>query len=225
MFVRWCYQERLPPLDPKADGNARKALKRQLIELWIFASNFEIPKLQNEAMRMLLTIIAVPHLITKSDVRDVWDYSSTANNGLKWFMIYALIAQMEEGTGAQMTKIGDLDGFHDAPGFMIMLYKALRLWSATPFPTTPKKGRTKWTVFAASEDVKQHVIVSEKKPVQMNVVERPISATEKLTSGDIVNEKPVAVKREVPDDFDDSPSKKHQGPGATKDDAILLDDD
>ena len=229
MFVRWCYQERLPPIDPRADGTARNALKRQLIELWIFASNFEIPKLQNEAMEMLLTIITVPHLISKTDVIDVWEESRTTNNGLKWFVIYALIAQMEEGTGTQTTKIGELDAFRNATGFMIMLYKALRLWSATPFPKTPKKGRTRWTVFVASEDVKRHVMVSEKKkPVQKAAVEKPVAA-EKPTDGEktagenMVVERPVVVKREAPDDFEDSPSKK--GPGATKEDAIMLDDD
>ena len=91
-------------------------------------------------------------------------------------------------------------------------------------------------MFAASDDVKRHVMVSEKKkPVQQTAIEKQFTAEKptsggtpdlaKVTSGNLIREGPVLVKREVPDDFDNSPSKKHQGPGATKDEAILLDDD
>ena len=228
-FVQWCFQERLQPLDPKSNGNARKALKGKLIELWIFSSNYAIPKLQNEAMQLLLETVLVPHLITKADVHYVWECSDDTNNALKWFITCALVAQMEEGTGTQITKIGELDEFRNGPGFMIMLYKALRLWNATAFPKTPKKGRTRWTVFAASEDVKRHIMVSEKKkPIQKTAVEEPVAAEEptngeKTTGEKMIIEKPVVVKREMPDDFEDSPSKK--GPGATMEDAIMLDDD
>jgi hypothetical protein len=191
-----------------------------MIELWIFCADFGILKLQNEAMQALLANVTVPHLISKRDVMHVWEQSPDTDYGLKWFVVYALVAQMEEGTGEKKTRIEELGSFAAAPGFMVMLYKALQQWNKYEMPKTPKKGkaRTKWSIFVASEDVKKAVLVSEKKPEAVN-------ASEGAKKTVVVREKKaVAVKRESPQDGEDegTPSKKTKG--FTPGEVIEIDD-
>lgn len=180
----------------------------------MFSANFEIPKLQNEAMQALLTIVTVPHLVTKKDVKNVWMNSFGTDKALKWFIVYALVAQIEEGTGNTKAKIEDLEEFMAAPGFAVMLYKALQQWSVCPFPKTPKKGATEWTVFAGSDGVTKNVMVKERVVVH---VEETVAVKE--------TQMPVRVKREAPEDGEEDGSRSKKAKGFTNGELIVLDDD
>jgi hypothetical protein len=190
-----------------------------MIELWIFCADFGILKLQNEAMQALLANVTVPHLISKRDVKHVWEGSPDTDYGLKWFVVYALVAQMEEGTCDKKTMIEALESFAAAPGFMVMLYKALQQWNKYEMPKNPKKGkaRTKWSVFVASEDVKKAVLVSENTVV--------VNASEGAKKTVVVREKEdIAVKRESPQDGDDDSSPSKKAKGFTPGEIIEIDD-
>lgn len=140
----------------------------------MFCGDFDVRKVQNKAMEELIALLTVPkpipHLIKEDNIRYIWDRSAEGETALKSLAVYALIAQIEEGTGAKTTEVEALAQFVEHPqhaplaGFTVMLYKAHQEWTEFEMPKSPKKGKakTKWALFAASDDVKAALVVSER---------------------------------------------------------------
>ena len=162
MFVTWCYQDRLQPLPATATVVERKIQKNALMDLWIFSARYDIPKLQNEAMRELLALLERLQLLNEEDFQVAWRQSPETVQELKWLVVYALVAQVEEG-GRNIGRFERLVGFQ---GFFPMMYEAKGLWDCCETPKTPKKGkaRSKWSVFCKTEDVQEALMV-EVKPL------------------------------------------------------------
>lgn len=192
MFNFYCNQSRLPPLEDSADVKARMQHKAKLIDLWIFCSDFGVLKLQNKAMAELLALLttptSTPHLLKERDILKIWNRSMDPEQALKSFAAYALVAQIEEGTGPKKTKVDNIDErlFAQCEGLAKMLYKAQQQWNKFEMPKTPKKGKsakTKWASFAASEEVKKAVMISETvPPVSRAMGVQEVTAAVKETS-------------------------------------------
>ena len=68
----------------------------------MFCSNFAIPRLQNETMEhlILLLIQSKPHLLNRNNVVSICKYAPSSE--LKWLAAYTVVAQIEEGSGADL---------------------------------------------------------------------------------------------------------------------------
>ena len=156
-FVVWCFQDRLQPLHTNATVIERKQHKNKLMDLWLFCARYDIPKLQNLALQALYTLF--PQLLEKEDIKYAWARSPFGASGLKWLVVYAMVAKIEEGN-ANIDSYAELAG---EEGFMVMVYEALKQWASCDMPKTPKKGRakTKWMVMCESEDVREVLLVDE----------------------------------------------------------------
>lgn len=257
-LVYFCFNRHLPALRDNIETKENKPrqqhltelkqLKDRLIDLWLFAAYFGVPKLQNEAMRQLLGLFTIiePHYLTKKNIAHIWEYSALDESELKWFAIFTAVAQIEEGIGVTREIKYFKDPCAKLEDFMIKMYEGLQLWNAFDMPKSPKKGkkqRSKWSAFAISEVVQDMVKVDEPEATQQAMPQQamPQQQTQSHTTTQVQQPTPtptlapdtptqhqiaVRIKREAPDEdnsTDESPSKKARpfAPG----EVIVLDDD
>lgn len=127
-----------------------------LIDLWMFADIYGIPKLQNQAMEQLTSLFVTPTLLISSDIEYIWD-RATASDALKILAICTLVAQLEAPNAE--TTIGDYEELSGLPQFMLKLYKALHLWMTFEVPA--KLAKKKWALMLQSDKMQKGLRVTE----------------------------------------------------------------
>ena len=160
LFVCWCYQERLQSIKPNASFKELEKWKVALIDLWIFAARYDIPKLQNQTMKALLAL-DLPQLLSKEDIRYVWDRTLSRSDALRDLAARVMVAQIEESSGQQKT-IQDFKDVEGLDGLLAMVYTAHGKWLTYEMPRTKKDKRTKWMVFTQDPRVRQAFMVEER---------------------------------------------------------------
>ena len=177
-----CEQDALEPLKPTPADRARA--KEDLIDLWLFADTYDIPKLQNLVMRDLCIIFIQPSLLLDSDIEKVYLQAKAADCPLKNLVVYVMVVQLE----AEDAKKGieHYAALAPYPGFLGAIYRSLKMWVLFQ-PTSGGKGRgkkTKWGLFVERKDVeesllvKEAVVVAPKKVVAGNGVVKKASAAQ-----------------------------------------------
>lgn len=160
LFVCWCYQERLQSLRPSASLADHKEWKNTLIDLWIFAARYNIPKLQNQTMRALIALFNTPHLLTKEDIRYIWARTQNLTGALRGLAALVIVVQVE-GSGGRK-RIWDFEDLAGLEGLLGRVYTALGKWLTFEMPKLPKEDkRRKWQLFMLADDTRNALMVEE----------------------------------------------------------------
>lgn len=162
-FVQWCYQRQLPKLPPGLTLAEKQKLKIEYIDVWMFGGRYYITKLQNEAMTLLIALFNAMDLLTIGDLKYVWPRTKGLSLELRTLLIFALVAQIEEGQeGTMGTEHLDDIANLGLRGMMRGVYESLRSWKEFQMPKITKKDkRTKWFFFMKNEDILEALMVDE----------------------------------------------------------------
>ena len=157
-------QNPLHDVGSNAPFPAREKSKELLIDLWILADRYSIHRLQNQAMELLIKLLAMTSLLTTADVNYMWSYRSAPSGPLKELVACTLVAELE---CAHTTKtIKDFDELAlILPGFGAKMYLALRDWSAFAAQVKVKKNSSQWLEMLQSKDVRERLMVKVPKRV------------------------------------------------------------
>ena len=93
------------------------------MDLWLFASRFEIVKLQNETMAALIAIFDSAQPLTKPDINYIWERTDDKAE-LRSLAVFVLVTRVEEGN----LDAKRLDQFGQLEGFTSRVYDALKRW-------------------------------------------------------------------------------------------------
>lgn len=157
-------QDRLGSVKPDATLAQLKRQKNSLIDLWIFTERYDISELQNQTMLALITLLDMPHLLTKEDIRYIWE--RTTGKPLRLLAVFIIVVQIEEDNGEDTKSVRDYEDLADLAGLSSELYDALRMWLTFEMPKRTKKDkRTKWTMFTHNAGVQNLLLVKEKTQV------------------------------------------------------------
>lgn len=134
-----------------------------MIDLWLFAHTYDIPRLQNQAMKQLTLLYATPGLLTKDDLKYVWRHLGEPGVGepLKDLLVLVLVAKLEAPNSTK--KVENYEDMAGLTGFMGKLYRALHDWLSFEVPVR-QKGK-KWGLLLQSAEVQEALKVEEKSEV------------------------------------------------------------
>lgn len=138
--------------------------KNLLLDFWIFAARYDIVKLQNQAMQVIVSLINTPDLLTKEDIHYIWMHTQGVSDVLRAFAALAVVAQIEEDSGEENQKtIRDFEDLEGLTGLLRQVYTAKDMWMRFDFSKMKKKDKkTKWEFLSQNAEVQKILMVEEK---------------------------------------------------------------